>query len=169
MSSHSNALPPAFHKLAFSNLMAQSAEQLTLAAVPIVAVPLTAASPLSLSPELVLQGPVAANELLPEESDVDTVFLDRVLDFLKSDEDPPPLAESSDSASSSSDTSDGEERPFLKTFQLPQRGESSRGAETAGGAAVVASDDDGHSFQTLQGFGPSRRWTIVSKRRKKAF
>ena len=31
-------LPPAFHKLAISNLMAQSAEQLTLAAVPIVAV-----------------------------------------------------------------------------------------------------------------------------------
>ena len=31
-------LSPAFHKLAFSNLMAQSAEQLTLAAVPIVAV-----------------------------------------------------------------------------------------------------------------------------------
>ena len=32
----------------------------------------------------------------------------------------------------------------------------------------MASDDDGHSFQTLQGFGPSRRWTIVSTRRKKA-
>ena len=31
-------LSPAFHKLAFSNLMAQSAEQLTLAAVPILAV-----------------------------------------------------------------------------------------------------------------------------------
>ena len=45
MNSHSNALPPAFHKLAFSNLMAQSAEQLTLAAVPIVAVLLLQAGP----------------------------------------------------------------------------------------------------------------------------
>ncbi len=39
------ALPPAFHKLAISNLMAQSAEQLTLAAVPIVAVLLLQAGP----------------------------------------------------------------------------------------------------------------------------
>lgn len=38
-------MPPAFHKLAFSNLMAQSAEQLTLAAVPIVAVLLLQAGP----------------------------------------------------------------------------------------------------------------------------
>ena len=45
MSSHSNALPPAFQKLALSNLMAQSAEQLTLAAVPIVAVLLLEAGP----------------------------------------------------------------------------------------------------------------------------
>lgn len=45
MSLHSNALPSAFHKLAFSNLMAQSAEQLTLAAVPIVAVLLLQAGP----------------------------------------------------------------------------------------------------------------------------
>lgn len=45
MSTDSNALPPAFHKLAFSNLMAQSAEQLTLAAVPIVAVLLLQAGP----------------------------------------------------------------------------------------------------------------------------
>jgi predicted MFS family arabinose efflux permease len=49
MSAHhttnTNALPPAFHKLAFSNLMAQSAEQLTLAAVPIVAVLLLKAGP----------------------------------------------------------------------------------------------------------------------------
>lgn len=42
---NTNALPPAFHKLAFSNLMAQSAEQLTLAAVPIVAVLLLQAGP----------------------------------------------------------------------------------------------------------------------------
>jgi len=40
-----NNLPPAFHKLAFSNLMAQSAEQLTLAAVPIVAVLMLQAGP----------------------------------------------------------------------------------------------------------------------------
>lgn len=39
------ALPPAFHKLAISNLMAQSAEQLTLAAVPIVAVLMLQAGP----------------------------------------------------------------------------------------------------------------------------
>ena len=45
MTTSSNALPPAFHKLAFSNLMAQSAEQLTLAAVPIVAVLLLEAGP----------------------------------------------------------------------------------------------------------------------------
>ncbi|MEN9550637.1 MAG: Enterobactin exporter EntS, partial [Pseudomonadota bacterium] len=45
MSSNTNALPPAFHKLAFSNLMAQSAEQLTLAAVPIVAVLMLKAGP----------------------------------------------------------------------------------------------------------------------------
>ena len=45
MNHNSNALPPAFHKLAFSNLMAQSAEQLTLAAVPIVAVLLLQAGP----------------------------------------------------------------------------------------------------------------------------
>ncbi|NBO42437.1 MAG: MFS transporter [Betaproteobacteria bacterium] len=38
-------LPPAFHKLAISNLMAQSAEQLTLAAVPIVAVLMLQAGP----------------------------------------------------------------------------------------------------------------------------
>lgn len=45
MSANSKTLPPAFHKLAFSNLMAQSAEQLTLAAVPIVAVLLLQAGP----------------------------------------------------------------------------------------------------------------------------
>lgn len=45
MSTNSNALPPAFHKLAISNLMAQSAEQLTLAAVPIVAVLMLQAGP----------------------------------------------------------------------------------------------------------------------------
>lgn len=45
MNQNSNALPPAFHKLAFSNLMAQSAEQLTLAAAPIVAVLLLNAGP----------------------------------------------------------------------------------------------------------------------------
>jgi len=45
MNSNSNALPSAFHKLAFSNLMAQSAEQLTLAAVPIVAVLMLKAGP----------------------------------------------------------------------------------------------------------------------------
>jgi predicted MFS family arabinose efflux permease len=45
MSTAATALPPAFHKLAFSNLMAQSAEQLTLAAVPIVAVLLLHAGP----------------------------------------------------------------------------------------------------------------------------
>jgi predicted MFS family arabinose efflux permease len=39
------ALPPAFQKLAISNLMAQSAEQLTLAAVPIVAVLMLQAGP----------------------------------------------------------------------------------------------------------------------------
>jgi len=38
-------LPPAFHKLAISNLLAQSAEQLTLAAVPIVAVLMLQAGP----------------------------------------------------------------------------------------------------------------------------
>ena len=45
MRTNSNALPPAFHKLAISNLMAQSAEQLTLAAVPIVAVLMLKAGP----------------------------------------------------------------------------------------------------------------------------
>ena len=40
-----NPLPPAFQKLAISNLMAQSAEQLTLAAVPIVAVLMLQAGP----------------------------------------------------------------------------------------------------------------------------
>lgn len=45
MSQNSNALPTAFQKLAFSNLMAQSAEQLTLAAVPIVAVLVLQAGP----------------------------------------------------------------------------------------------------------------------------
>ena len=45
MNSNPNALPSAFHKLAFSNLMAQSAEQLTLAAVPIVAVLMLKAGP----------------------------------------------------------------------------------------------------------------------------
>ena len=45
MSADASALPPAFHKLAFSNLMAQSAEQLTLAAVPIVAVLMLQAGP----------------------------------------------------------------------------------------------------------------------------
>jgi predicted MFS family arabinose efflux permease len=45
MSTAATALPSAFHKLAFSNLMAQSAEQLTLAAVPIVAVLLLHAGP----------------------------------------------------------------------------------------------------------------------------
>jgi predicted MFS family arabinose efflux permease len=42
---NTNGLPAAFHKLALSNLMAQSAEQLTLAAVPIVAVLLLQAGP----------------------------------------------------------------------------------------------------------------------------
>ena len=36
MSKSLAALPPAFHKLAIYNLMAQSAEQLTLATLPIV-------------------------------------------------------------------------------------------------------------------------------------
>ena len=45
MNANSNALPLAFQKLAFSNLMAQSAEQLTLAAVPIVAVLMLNAGP----------------------------------------------------------------------------------------------------------------------------
>jgi predicted MFS family arabinose efflux permease len=45
MNSNSSGLPSTFHKLAFSNLMAQSAEQLTLAAVPIVAVLLLQAGP----------------------------------------------------------------------------------------------------------------------------
>jgi predicted MFS family arabinose efflux permease len=40
-----NSLPPAFNRLAVSNLMAQSAEQLTLAAVPIVAVLMLQAGP----------------------------------------------------------------------------------------------------------------------------
>jgi hypothetical protein len=35
MSESQAALPPAFQKLAISNLMAQSAEQLTLAAYPL--------------------------------------------------------------------------------------------------------------------------------------
>jgi predicted MFS family arabinose efflux permease len=45
MSGSQDALPPAFQKLAISNLMAQSAEQLTLAAVPIVAVLMLEAGP----------------------------------------------------------------------------------------------------------------------------
>ena len=45
INTNSNELPAAFHKLAFSNLMAQSAEQLTLAAVPIVAVLMLKAGP----------------------------------------------------------------------------------------------------------------------------
>ncbi len=45
MSESQDALPPAFQKLAISNLMAQSAEQLTLAAVPIVAVLMLEAGP----------------------------------------------------------------------------------------------------------------------------
>jgi predicted MFS family arabinose efflux permease len=45
MSESQAALPPAFQKLAISNLMAQSAEQLTLAAVPIVAVLMLQAGP----------------------------------------------------------------------------------------------------------------------------
>jgi len=45
MSESKAALPPAFQKLAISNLMAQSAEQLTLAAVPIVAVLMLEAGP----------------------------------------------------------------------------------------------------------------------------
>ncbi len=45
MSEPHAALPPAFQKLAISNLMAQSAEQLTLAAVPIVAVLMLEAGP----------------------------------------------------------------------------------------------------------------------------
>jgi predicted MFS family arabinose efflux permease len=45
MSEPQAALPPAFQKLAISNLMAQSAEQLTLAAVPIVAVLMLEAGP----------------------------------------------------------------------------------------------------------------------------
>ncbi len=45
MSESQAALPPAFQKLAISNLMAQSAEQLTLAAVPIVAVLMLEAGP----------------------------------------------------------------------------------------------------------------------------
>ncbi len=45
MNESQDALPPAFQKLAISNLMAQSAEQLTLAAVPIVAVLLLKAGP----------------------------------------------------------------------------------------------------------------------------
>jgi len=45
MSEFKAALPPAFQKLAISNLMAQSAEQLTLAAVPIVAVLMLEAGP----------------------------------------------------------------------------------------------------------------------------
>ena len=44
-SSIHDPLPPAFHKLAISNLLAQSAEQLTLAAVPIVAVLMLQAGP----------------------------------------------------------------------------------------------------------------------------
>ena len=40
-----NPLPPAFQKLAISNLMAQSAERLTLAAVPSVAVLMLQAGP----------------------------------------------------------------------------------------------------------------------------
>ena len=38
------ALPPAFHRLAWSNLLAQSAEQISLAAAPLVAVFLLGAS-----------------------------------------------------------------------------------------------------------------------------
>ncbi|NBY68445.1 MAG: MFS transporter, partial [Betaproteobacteria bacterium] len=45
MSESPAALPPAFQMLAISNLMAQSAEQLTLAAVPIVAVLMLEAGP----------------------------------------------------------------------------------------------------------------------------
>jgi len=45
MSESQAPLPPAFQKLAISNLMAQSAEQLTLAAVPIVAVLMLQAGP----------------------------------------------------------------------------------------------------------------------------
>ena len=44
-SSIHDPLPPAFHKLAISNLLAQSAEQLTLAAVPILAVLMLQAGP----------------------------------------------------------------------------------------------------------------------------
>ncbi|MEO7640715.1 MAG: MFS transporter [Ramlibacter sp.] len=40
-----HTLPPAFHRLAWSNLAAQSAEQLSLAAVPLVAVLLLGAGP----------------------------------------------------------------------------------------------------------------------------
>src|SRR5471032_635263 len=43
-SNHRITLPPAFHRLAWSNLMAQSAEQISLAAAPLVAVFLLGAS-----------------------------------------------------------------------------------------------------------------------------
>jgi len=109
---------------------------------PSVAAPLSATSPVSLSPELVLLSPVAgesAHGLRPEESEVDTVFLDRVLDFLKSEEDPPPLAESSDSASSSSDASDGEETPSTAARASHAFSRSSgKHTETADGQAQRA-------------------------------
>ena len=81
-------------------------------------VPLTAAFPVSRSPELVLLSPAACHEpACGEDSEVDTVFLDHVLDFLKSEEDPLSSADSSgissssDSSSSSSESSVGEETP----------------------------------------------------------
>ena len=101
-------LPSLCRSPAASPVLGQPATTTRRSSRLMVGVPHTAASPVP-PPELVLLPPATCPEsaggLLPEESEVDTVFLDHVLDFLKADEDPPPFAVTSDSSSTSSSDS----------------------------------------------------------------
>ena len=101
-------LPSLCRSPAASPVLGQPATTTRRSSRLMVGVPHAAASPAP-PPELVLLPPATCPEsaggLLPEESEVDTVFLDHVLDFLKADEDPPPFAVTSDSSSTSSSDS----------------------------------------------------------------